>query len=72
MKTNPIVRREVSSSRKPKDKSIALVPMSHAQEMALLSQQVAVIHSSPSHALNFLKRAGLVTPTGQVRRLVRD
>jgi hypothetical protein len=60
------------STAQSQAKHVAYVQMSHEQEMEALRKQAAIINTSPESALAFLKRAGLVTPSGQWRRLIRD
>ena len=44
---------------------------SHAVMMRSMRAQVAEITSSPEKSIAFLKRAGLLTPTGKVKKLIR-
>lgn len=44
---------------------------SHAALMRSMRAQVEEVTSSPEKAVAFLKRAGLLTPTGKVKKLIR-
>jgi hypothetical protein len=44
---------------------------SHAALMRSMRAQVDEITSSPEKSIAFLKRAGLLTPTGKVKKLIR-
>jgi hypothetical protein len=61
-----------ASANQPHAQPISYVRLTHEEEMALLRRQAAIINRTPESALAFLKRAGLVTPSGRWRRLIRD
>jgi sirohydrochlorin ferrochelatase len=44
---------------------------SHAAMMRAIQAHVADITSSPEKSVAFLKRAGLLTPSGKVKHLIR-
>lgn len=44
---------------------------SHAVVMRSMRAHVDEITSSPEKSIAFLKRAGLLTPTGKVKKLIR-
>jgi hypothetical protein len=66
-----------ASSRRTPSATVKASPLpakrlSHEEEMAVLRRQAAQINSSPENAMAFLIRAGLVTPSGRWRQLIRD
>lgn len=44
---------------------------SHASEMRVMKRHMSEVVKSREQSIAFLKRAGLLTPTGRVKQLVR-
>ncbi len=60
------------SSAHPKSKPHFAHRLTHEEEMVVLRRQAILINKSPQSATDFLKRAGLMTPSGRWRQLIRD
>ena len=48
-----------------------VVDRSHAVEMRVMKQHMNEVLKSREQSIDFLKRAGLLTPAGKVKQLVR-
>jgi hypothetical protein len=51
--------------------ALAVVDRSHALEMRVMKRHMNEVLKSREQSINFLKRAGLLTPAGKVKQLVR-
>jgi len=46
-------------------------PRAHAWEMRVMKRHMSEVTQSREKSIDFLKRAGLLTPAGKVKQLVR-
>jgi hypothetical protein len=51
--------------------ALSVVDRSHALEMRVMKRHMNEVLKSREQSINFLKRAGLLTPAGKVKQLVR-
>jgi hypothetical protein len=51
--------------------ALTVVDRSHALEMRVMKRHMNEVLKSREQSINFLKRAGLLTPAGKVKQLVR-
>jgi len=63
-------QKNISSVRDVNATSVAGV-QSHALEMRVMKRHMSEVLKSREQSIDFLKRAGLLTPAGKVKQLVR-
>ena len=66
------VPRSKTPSRENATERVAYTPLAHEETMTALRRHTAIIGKTPESAKAYLVRAGLMTPSGRIRTLIRD